>query len=328
MPRQGRLHIVDALYHVMAHGIERARIFLDARDRLRFLDRLSETLNKNGCRCYAWALMPNHFHLLLSPRQKPLTDMMRSLLTGYAVVFNRRHKRTGHLFQNRYKSILCQKEAYFMELVRYIHLNPVRAGIVTGLDGLNHYPWVGHGALIGNRPEKWQEIKEVLRRFGDNKKQAIANYRQFVQEGLEMGRREEYSGGGLKRSMKGWERIEGSQALRGRWPSDERILGNDEFVTTVLGETEADQRRKTCKCKSDIEAWACGICRQFRLEPEEIRRHRRGNRFSTVRDLIAYWGIAGGFGRDAIASYLGVSVTAVNKAALRGMKVAKIVKGP
>lgn len=104
---------------------------------------------------------------------------MRRLLTGYAVYFNRKYRRSGHLFQNRYKSILCEEEPYLLELVRYIHLNPLRAGLVSDLDKLDRYPWSGHAVLLGHRNLEGQEIGEVMASFGKSRTHALQGYRQM-----------------------------------------------------------------------------------------------------------------------------------------------------
>jgi REP element-mobilizing transposase RayT len=111
-----------------ARGIERRKIFWDDTDRSSFLERLAVILEETQTQCYAWALIPNHFHILLRTGPTPLSKVMRRLMTGYAVTFNRRHRRAGHLFQNRYKSVVCEEDPYLLELIRYIHLNPLRAG--------------------------------------------------------------------------------------------------------------------------------------------------------------------------------------------------------
>lgn len=116
MPRQPRLDIPYVLHHVIVRGIERCDIFADDADKERFVSRLSTLLVKGSPKCFAWALMSNHFHLLLMPTTVSLSETMRRLLTGYAVYFNRKYRRSGHLFQNRYKSILCEEEPYFLEL--------------------------------------------------------------------------------------------------------------------------------------------------------------------------------------------------------------------
>ncbi|WP_298267079.1 transposase [Geobacter sp.] len=119
--------------------------------------------------------MTNHFHLLLRPTKTTLAAFMRRLLTGYAVSFNLRHNRSGHLFQNRYKSLVCDEDAYLLELVRYIHLNPLRAGLVPDMNRLDCFPWCGHAVIMGKSSLEGQATGEVLRFFGT--KQAIARRR-------------------------------------------------------------------------------------------------------------------------------------------------------
>ena len=162
MPRLARLDAPGVLHHLMIRGIERRKIFRNDKDRQDFLDRLSTLMPKTETSCYAWAFLPNHAHFLFRTGTIPLCTLMRRLLTGYAVSFNRRHKRHGQLFQNRYKSIVCQEEVYLRELVRYIHLNPIRAGIVRTLTELNKYPYSGHSVLMGRKKRPWQDVDYVL----------------------------------------------------------------------------------------------------------------------------------------------------------------------
>ena len=151
MPRQPRLDVPGLLQHVMARGIERRNIFNDDKDRKSFLGRLALILEETQTQCYAWALIPNHFHLLMRTGPTPLSKVMRRLMTGYAVTFNKRHKRSGHLFQNRYKSVVCEEDPYLLELIRYIYLNPLRAGLVNDLKELDKYPWSGHSTILGKK---------------------------------------------------------------------------------------------------------------------------------------------------------------------------------
>ena len=151
MPRAARLDIPGLLQHVIVRGIEKRDIFLDDRDRNLFLERLSKLLKDAETLCYTWSLIPNHFHLLLMPTRFTLALLMRRLLTGYAVAFNFTHNRREHLFRNRYKSIVCEKDAYLLELIRYIHFNPIRAGLVNTLKELDRYPWSGQAVLMGRR---------------------------------------------------------------------------------------------------------------------------------------------------------------------------------
>ena len=204
MPRQARIDIPGALHHIIGRGIERRKIFQDDTDRDDFVGRLGDILRETTTPCLAWALIPNHFHLLLVTGAVPIATVMRRLLTGYAVTYNRRHHRHGHLFQNRYKSILCQEEPYLLELVRYIHLNPLRAQIVTNLDELERYRYSDHSALMGKEKRDWQDTDKVLALFANRPSSARRGYRQFVEDGIEMGRRPELTGRGLIRSAGGW----------------------------------------------------------------------------------------------------------------------------
>ena len=131
MPRGSRIDAASALHHVMVRGIERGKVlvFQSDADKNHFLERLGEILKDTQTLCYAWALRPDHFHLLLRMGPVPITTVMRRLLTGYALWYNRKHRRHGHVFQNRFKSILCQEKTYFLELVRYIYLNPSALGL-------------------------------------------------------------------------------------------------------------------------------------------------------------------------------------------------------
>ena len=165
-------------------------------------------------------------------------------MTGYAVSFNRRHRRYGHLFQNRYKSILCQEDVYLKELIRYIHLNPLRANIVDDLNQLDTYAFCGHSALIGRLKRSWQEVNEVLAWFAPKRRQAIKQYRSFVGKGIQQGRREDLTGGGLLRSASGWVNVKMLREAKIFYKSDERILGDSDFVESVLAAADEQMERK------------------------------------------------------------------------------------
>jgi REP element-mobilizing transposase RayT len=137
LPRRARLDSPGTLHHVIIRGIEKGPIVDDDDDRKAFVDRMGELSQVLQTPVYAWALMTNHAHILLRSGAAGLSSYMRKLLTFYAGFYNRRHRRHGHLFQNRYKSIIVQEDTYFKELVRYIHLNPLRAGMVDSLANLD-----------------------------------------------------------------------------------------------------------------------------------------------------------------------------------------------
>jgi hypothetical protein len=149
---------------------------------------------------------------------------MRKLLTGYVVNFNLRHKRHGHLFQNRYKSIICEDDPYLLELTRYIHLNPLRVGIVRDMRGLRQYRWAGHSAIMGRVKREWQDIDTVLGYFGKGQR-AIEKYERYVEEGISRGKRPELVGGGLIRSLGGWSQVLSLRRKGIKVAFDERVLG-------------------------------------------------------------------------------------------------------
>ena len=191
------------MYHVIARGNERKKIFLEKEDYRDFLSRFKTALDKTGGKCLAWCLMPNHFHLLILRGKKPLAELMRRLMTGYAIGFNIRHRRCGHLFQNRYKGILCDEEEYLKELVAYIHLNPLRAKPIHDFSELEKYKWCGHGALTGRHKAGFLERGYILGHFGENEEKAVQGYETFLRDRQGKHKGGEYSGGGLIKSI-GW----------------------------------------------------------------------------------------------------------------------------
>lgn len=326
MPRQARIDAPGALHHIIARGIERSRIFRDDADRDVFLRRLGKLLHETETRCYAWALIPNHFHLLLKTGNVPIATIMRRLLTGYAAGFNRRHQRSGHLFQNRYKSILCQEDAYLTELVRYIHLNPLRAGLVKDLDTLDGYPYSGHSVLMGKQKIDWQSTDSVLAYFGNKPTQARSKYHDFVAEGVEQGRRPELIGGGLIRSAGGWS---GVQALRKSdmfQKSDERILGDSDFVESVLAESEEKMANQyALKAKGiDLEHLQGIAAALVAISPEELVGPSKNRKVTRARILFCYWATRElGHTMTDVSKHLRISLPTVSVAVQKAEKLVR-----
>jgi REP element-mobilizing transposase RayT len=235
MPRQARLDVPGALHHIMVRGIDKTDIFRDDEDKARFLERLGQNVEEGKCSVYAWVLMSNHVHILFQSGKDGISTTMRKLLTWYAQYFNRKHRRTGHLFENRYKSILCDEDNYLIALIRYIHLNPVRANIVTTLAELDRYPWSGHRTLIGKAKHTWMDVAHVLSTFGSTRRKAVNEYRRFMREGLGQGRLPELTGGGLIRSKGGWSQVLAARRSGRKEEYDERILGSGAFVNRFSG---------------------------------------------------------------------------------------------
>ena len=325
MPRKARIDAPGALHHIICRGIEGRRIFQDKVDRDNFVDRLGTILSETSTACYAWALMPNHFHLLLRTGKVPIATIMRRLLTGYAVSYNRRHRRYGHLFQNRYKSVLCQEDPYLLELVRYIHLNPLRAKIVVSLGQLDRYRYSGHSHLIGRVASEWQDGDSVLSLFGKRVATARKRYRAFVEQGIEQGRRPELTGGGLVRSYGGWKALKSSRMGRARLQGDERILGDSDFVESVLEAAEEDLiRRYRLQAEGyDFEKVLNLVARFFDLHPSEILLPSKQRERIRARSLLCYWAISElGMTATEIAHRLGIHQSSVSRTAQRGEKLA------
>ncbi len=320
MPRQARLDAPGALHHIMVRGINKTAIFVDAQDKARFLERLGENVTEGKCSIYAWVLMDNHVHLLFKSGKHGISAVMRKLLTWYAQYFNHRHNRTGHLFQNRYKSILCDEENYLLALIRYIHLNPVRAQIVNTIEELDRYPWSGHGTIIGKSKHFWMATDAVLSQFNHKKRRAISEYRRFVKEELGSGRNPELTGGGLIRSQGGWSRVLALQRSGRKEESDERILGTGDFVHAIMREVEERQLRQTKlrrrgKGIGDIIREECG---KRGVNEQELVRGSRRRKVSQTRAVIALRcreevGCSGA----EIARHLGVNTTSINRAVER-----------
>jgi len=270
----------------MVRGIERRRIFLDDCDRLDWVARMERLLPAHGGGCLAWALMPNHVHMLLRTGPTPLSRIMARLNTGYAVVFNRRHERCGHLFQNRFKSRMAFDDADVMNLIRYVHRNPLDGGLVPSLSALGDFRWCGHGALSGQRhPHDFESVGSALSLFGDTPLPA-------------------------RRNLARWMALDaqGPDALHQLYvdlepgPDPPRGQGANE-----IGETLQQLMRE--------------VCRRFRLDAAALRRASRQPDVSRARAAIAFIAIHRlGLPAARLSGPLGLSRSGVSRAAARGRR--------
>lgn len=319
MPRQPRLDAPGALHHVMGRGIERTRVFQDDRDRADFVERLAQRAREGAWAVYAWALMPNHFHLLVRTGARPLFQSMQQLLTGYVVNFNRHHRRYGHLFQNRYKSILCEADPYLLELTRYIHLNPLRGGLVHRLRELRKYPWTGHAAILGVVDRDWQETATVLAYFGRTRRRAVPHYEDFVREGLAQGRRPDLVGGGRIRSLGGWAQVLALRRKGTPVASDARILGSGEFVEGLLADAARREKETLRLTRRVIDLTTLGrrLLAQEGVTEGALRSGVRNREVVRARRLFCQLAVQGmGYSGAEVARFLGVTSSAVNRLAL------------
>jgi hypothetical protein len=222
---------------------------------------------------------------------------------------------------------VCQEDAYLKELVRYIHLNPLRARILESITDLNQYNYCGHGVLLGKREREWQDSKYVLSYFGRRIGEARKGYLSYVKEGAEEGRRPELVGGGLVRSLGGWEevkkmRLEGRDMLKG----DERILGESDFVLEVLSQAN-EKYTRPYELKSlgyDLKRVERRVLEIFGIDREELYSRSRAKSRAEAKGLFCYWAVRElGVNGTEMGRLLGMSQPAVVYAVRRGEKIAR-----
>ncbi len=277
MPRMPRLESPGSLYHIMAHSIEGKDLFLDDQDRNEFLSRFEKGLKKCDFQCYAWSLMDNHYHLIIRSSDLPLSKLMRPLNSGYAQFYNKKYKRKGYLYQDRFKSVLCQDQDYAMELIRYIHLNPLRAGLVKTLEQLKTWAWCGHGYLLGikgARGEQFQNRIECLRRFGDNEVGAIEAYLRFLAQGCN----DDMTKAGQLSITEATE-IAGS---RKGWPA---VIGTPDFVKNAMEKYKMNLNRKHRKADYIVvlDTLSAKVCIDYGFTNDELFRRGKKNKISEAR---------------------------------------------
>ena len=325
MPRKARIDAPGALHHIIVRGIEGKAIFKDRYDRDSFLERFGMILTETSTPCYAWVLMSNHVHLLIKTGLVPVATVMRRLLTGYAQQFNRRHKRHGQLFQNRYKSILCQEDPYLLELVRYIHLNPLRAKVVKDLKELKSYRYGGHSVLMGQVKHDWQDADYVLGLFGKTVGAARRAYAVFIAKGVVLGRRPELVGGGLIRSVGGWSALRGYRQSGIRIKGDERILGSSDFVERVLKQANEDFERRTLLRATgpDLPQLIEKVASYYDIDTEDLKTASKDRRISKARSMLCYFAVRKlMFSCTEVARVLNISPSTVSKSAAKGQNAA------
>ncbi len=324
MPRKARIDAPGALHHVIIRGIERRKIFRSDYDRENFITRLAELIPECQIDCFAWSLLSNHGHFLLRTGAVPLSVFMSRLLTGYAGWFNKKYRRHGQLFQNRYKSILCQQDPYLKELVRYIHLNPLRAGLVANMKELDQYPWCGHGVIMNKTKQAWQNINYVHRLFGDSKREARKRYREFVVIGIAEGRRPDLTGGGLLRSFGGWTALKGFHKAGIRVKGDERILGDSDFVENVLKSAEeALEEKYELKARGYDFDWVVNrVSEVMDITSAQVTAFGKSPQTVKARSLLCFWAHRRlGMSTVEIAKKLKISQPAVSRSSKRGEQI-------
>jgi hypothetical protein len=246
---------------------------------------------------------------------------MAPVLGGFGGYYNRRHCRSGYVFQNRFKSILVDADSYLKELVRYIHLNPVRAGIVENVNELERYQWTGHAGVYGRHHQKWHSINKMLSYFGHSRKSAILNYRVFLSDTENNSFATSLSGGGLVRSVGSWEALSRLRKEHVATIGDERILGDSDFVSNALRQDELNLEYKSYLERSgwSLDKLVGEVCKMVGVNEGALFRKTRQNDASAAKSLICFWGTRVlGFSAREIAAKLGITHTAVSYRVKKG----------
>jgi len=257
MARKPRIHYPGAVYHVILRGNAGEPIFFEDRDRYRLYLILQYAVEKFGCRIHGFCFMTNHIHLIMQTGEIPLSRIMQNISIRYTKWINFTRSRTGHLFQGRYKALLLDADEYLLELIRYVHLNPVRAGIVAVPE---ERPWSGHHAYLGTITLPWLTTDWVLSQFSGNIKKARARYRSFVSDGLNETRRSEFHSGN----------------------KEGRILGDDSFAEQVFAEAAQQWSRGYT-----LPEVLTSVCRAYGITEEQLKAPGKVRPFTEARALAA-----------------------------------------
>jgi REP element-mobilizing transposase RayT len=261
MARKPRVEFEGALYHVMARGNQRQKIFGDDQDRRYYLERLEQYRRRYRFKIYAYVLMSNHVHLLIETGKTPLSKILQGLQLSYTQYYNRRHRTVGHLFQGRYKAILCDRDVYLLELVRYLHLNPAR--LKNPVDP-GRYRWSSHGAYGGREQSVEVETGLVLKQLGSRPSEAQKAYRRFIEDGKDQGHEERYY-----------------QAV------DQRFLGDERFIEQIA-ERAPQGEIQASGWKVRFETLLAAVAEANGCQASDLTAPGRQRAFSRPREQLAY----------------------------------------
>jgi putative transposase len=258
MARKARIHIPGGVYHVMLRGNGGQDIFFSGDDFSRLFLLLQEGTERFGYRVHGFCCMPNHLHLLLQVSDIPLSQGMQNLSFRYTQWINRRHDRRGHLFQGRYKALLVDEDSYLLELVRYVHLNPVRRGMVA--DPVD-YPWSSHQAYLGQENLPWLTTDWVLGQLAEDRVDARRIYASFVFDGLGEGHRNDFHKGA----------------------SDGRVLGDDRFLEQIAGSAG-----ESPKSKPSLKEIVALVCQHYAIEKAALVNPSQRRQLAEARAMVAW----------------------------------------
>ncbi|NLP05979.1 hypothetical protein GX411_08535 [Candidatus Fermentibacteria bacterium] len=275
-----------------------------------FTSRLQTLVPKHGVRILAWALMPNHFHLLIETGGSPIHAFMHDLLTGFCIRVNRDLERRGHVFMSRFKSILVERQSYLLKLVRYIHLNPVKG--LAGADPMNleSFRWTGHPAILGEDDVPWQDTGQVLSMFSKIRQDAIRAYISFLGAGLGLEDEPGLEEGLFQVGRSGVVPIREVSTDQRRYDFVGVVLGSRDFAVSVVSRLEGCRRGGIRNRRSEHIALAKlldDICRDSGIRKRELRSHRRKAGSVLARKIACVVLSRSGFSRADIGRLLGLT---------------------
>ncbi len=287
MARKPRIEYEGAFYHVITRGNQRQKIFKTTTDYEKYLELVVFYKQRYHFLLYAYVLMNNHVHMLIETREIPLSKILQGINQSYTIYFNRKYRTVGHLFQGRYKAILCDRDEYLMTLVKYIHLNPVRANICAKADD---YSWSSH--YYYTRKDQKKDLIDtdlVLRMFSEKKLSARKLYASFVDNGLSVDKEDIYS------------------------LADQRVLGDERFVDTVMDKVDAEIGMERRSREFTLSKIAAGVKRVFDVPPIEMRRKGRDLRLLTARRAFSLVAKEYGYRGREISRFLGRDPSVVTR---------------
>ncbi|MHB8844296.1 MAG: transposase [Nitrospirota bacterium] len=278
MARKPRIEYNGAFYHVITRGNQRQKIFKEPVDYQQFLQVLATYKSRYSFHLYAYVLMGNHVHLLIETKETPLSKILQGINQSYTLYFNRRYKTVGHLFQGRYKAILCDREAYLLGLLKYIHTNPVRARIAE-TPGV--YRWSSHPAYTGkNNLGGLIDTDQVLRMFSENKARARRQYKVFMNDTMNLRKEEVYS------------------------TIDQRLQGDEEFVDRVLTAHDFEIKKERKKKEYSLQTIRKTVEKLYQVTLDQLRSSGKDRHIMRARRVFAATAKEYGYQGKEIAKYL------------------------
>ncbi|MBN1128855.1 MAG: transposase [Chitinispirillaceae bacterium] len=316
MPRKARIDHAGLTHHIMARTFNDMVLFKDDADRAYYLLCLTRRIKETGFICYAWVFMDTHVHLLIRTTGQPLWKVMKPLNGDYAHYYNKKYHRRGPLFSDRFKSIATQEQNYLERLIRYIHLNPIRAGVCKTMDQLDRYPWSGHRSIMENDGNGFQEIQQVVRRFGKRIDVARKRYREFIAAGVS-----EKGDDAILRMIRANNAGKRDRNTSGLW-----VIGDAAFQKAVI-EKDAQIRLTVARHQREglsLDDVLNEIARKTGLDAGLIKAISKRTPQALARKIFCYRARMLEYSTMEIGRFLGIQQAAVSNAARQGAALAKI----